>query len=179
MLVVVGRRLAKWVGAEGLDEAVEALFAFFRRADVPDSVKHSVLWTMANAWRTSRRFRAEARQCVLGCGAAEADELEHYLFCGELRATALRHLRLDLAAVRHGGVGKLLGLLVSPGDRGMRLALHLDTEPMAYSRARHDMGGTGVQAYAARLNEEARRFGAVARTLRWCAAARGDAVPAG
>lgn len=99
---------------------VEALLLLFWRADVPDAVKHSLLRTDANAWCTSRRFQAEVENCVYGCGAAEADMLEHYLFCPELLATALRHLRLHLDAVRHGGSGRLLQLLGSPGERGMR-----------------------------------------------------------
>lgn len=71
-----------------------------------------------------------------------------------------------------GGVGRILELIGRPGDRGMRLALHVDAALAAYNRLRHDMGGTGVQAYAARLKEGARRFDSVARVIRMCAVER-------
>lgn len=66
----------------------------------------------------------------------------------------------------------MLELGGSPRERGMRLALHVDAALSAYNWLRHGMGGTGVQAYAARLKEGARRFDVVSRTLRECAAAR-------
>lgn len=72
--------------------------------------------------------------------------LERYMFCLELHSTALRQLRLDLTAGRRGGTGRVLELLCTPGDRGMRLALHLDVALSAYNRIRHDMGGTCVQS---------------------------------
>lgn len=174
---VIRRRVARWVEADATEAVVAALLPFFRRSDVPDAVKHTVLRTAANAWCTSRRFQADVGSCVYGCGAQRSDMLEHYLFCPEVYATALRHLRLDLEAVRGGGVGRLLVHLGLPGERGMRLALHLDAALAAYNRVSHNMGGTGLQAYAARLKEGARRFDAVARTLRLCAAARSEGVP--
>lgn len=171
-LGVLRRRVARWVEPDSVDRVAAALTAFFRRADIPDAIKHSVLRIAVNAWCTTRRFQAEVAECALGCGLAHADTLEHYIFCPVLHSTAQRHLRLDLTAVQRGGVGTVLELLGSAGDRGMRLAVHIDAVLMAHNRLRHAMGCTGVQSYAARLKEGAKRFEAVARVLTACAVAR-------
>lgn len=60
--------------------------------------------------------------------------MEHYVLCEALHGVARRHLRLDVPADRGGGVGALLAHEGMPGERGFRLAFHLDATLMAHNR---------------------------------------------
>ena len=54
----------------------------------------SALW---NRWTTARRFQQRDRpnnRCVLGCGGASEDSIEHYSHCHSVRTVAARFLRL-------------------------------------------------------------------------------------
>lgn len=80
--------------------------------------------------------------------------------------------RLDLAAVCARGVFGTLGYLGLGGDRGFRVAIHIDATLMAYSRIRHGHVGGASSLYVGRLKEVSRQHLAVAAVVRRCAAER-------
>lgn len=94
----------------------------------------------------------------MGCGADGTEAVEHYIVCLDVLAIARRHLLFNLGAVRDAGPAAVLGRMGTPGERGLRPTLHLDAALAAHNRVRHRLGGTGLQAFAARLTEGARRF---------------------
>lgn len=112
--------------------------------------------------------RRNSLTCDLGL---RRDSLGRYIFCTAVVGIAGRHLRLDTETIRDGGVASIVRRVVILGDRGFRLSLHVDAALTAYSRMRHLRSADG-QEYAARLTKGARRFPAVARVLRQCAARR-------
>lgn len=81
--------------------------------------------------------------CKLGCALESGDAVEHYLCCPALDGLALRHLRLELPAIREGGASAVLLRVGIRGDRGFRLALHVDAALMTYTRVRQDCAGGG------------------------------------
>ena len=57
----------------------------------------SALW---NRWVTARRFHqrhATQNHCVLGCGGAAGDSIEHYCHCRAVRTCAWKFLRVDIS----------------------------------------------------------------------------------
>ena len=48
---------------------------------LPTVVGVTLIKTICNAWNTSRRLSADVKQCLLGCGRDEGDQLRHYFHC--------------------------------------------------------------------------------------------------
>lgn len=82
------------------------------------------------------------------------------------------HLRLDILAARGRGVRNMLGFAGLPGDRGYRVALHMDATLVVHNRVRHEHAGGPSGLYAARPKGTSRRHPAVAAVVRRCVAER-------
>lgn len=171
-IAVLRRRAQCWAEGHEVEHVVASLLAAFRRNDVPEAVRYSVLRTVCNGWVTSRRLSQERRSCQMECGAEDGDWLKHYLFCPRVLAMARRHLRLHLAAVRVRGICGIFGYLGIAGDRGYRVAIHVDATLMAYNKLRHGHGGGASGLYAGKLNELSRRHPAVGAVVHRCAVER-------
>lgn len=120
----------------------------------------------------TQRLALTTSLCKMGCGALDGDCIEHYLFCSLIAPVAKFHLRLDVRTAQGRGLRGILGHVGLPGERGFRLALHLDATLMFHNRLRHEHAGGPLGLYAARLKEASRRHSAVAAVVRRYAGAR-------
>lgn len=94
-----------------------------------------------------------------GAAQSAVTRWKPFLFRSVVLDIARRHRRFVTEVVRDAGVAALAGRIGLPGDRGSRLALHIDAALMAYNRVHNSCGGDG-------LKEDSRRFPEVAKAWR-------------
>lgn len=169
---VLRHRARRWATADEVEPISASFMAILRRNDVPEAVRYNVFRTSCNGWITSRRLAQTASPCKFGCGALDGDSVEHYLFCSRVAAMAKFHLGLDVFAARGRVVRNMLGFAGLPGDRGFRVALHMDATLMVHNRIRHEDAGGPSALFAARLKEASWRHPAVAAIVRHSAVER-------
>lgn len=107
-LAALRMRAVCWAEEDSEQRVTDRVCGARLRAEVPESVRHSMLRTAVNGWCTSRRFDKFAVDSCFGCGAEASDIMEHYVF-------ALRPLRLDIRVFRGGGIASLLPWLAAWG----------------------------------------------------------------
>lgn len=132
---------------------------------LPKRARFSAFRTLCSAWVKSRRFQCDVVGLRFGCGNAEGDSAERYLFCLLAADAARRYLGLGAASVAHGGLGTLLVEMGFEGRRGLRSALYVHAALVAFNRLRHGAGGDAVLSYAGRLKECGRLSSTVADIL--------------
>lgn len=158
-LALLRRRARRWVDDADVERFTASFVEALRRRDMPKAVRCRVLRTMVNGSVASRCARSTASSYCNGLD-------------GFILPMARLHLELNLMAVRARGVVGTLCCVGVAGDRGFRVALHLDAALMAYSRLRHGHAGDACGSYAARLKEVSRRHPAATAVIRRCAAER-------
>lgn len=71
-----------------------------------------------------------------------------------------------MTVVQEGGVGEFLRREGFPGDRLLRLAMHMYAALMARNRVRNERGGNGTHVYVGRPKEVAMSYHVVEPVLR-------------